>query len=285
MLSLIFISLILSSHSVLGYTSNLPISYEGRGILQKIGNDTNPGNSTWAPPAPSVQPYSKGCNLPGFNQAKAELSSAEQQYLDLKEKNYQDWKQLEAAGKYNGTWIEYAKENLLASPEVGKVRQIHEQYGGLVQYCYPAPLAGSSTSPTPPVISGSTIEAHSSSSIGTVNATAPYIANSMSSTKSTDVLMEIEPQTSIPKWVKNNAKWWAADEIGDSDFISGIQYVASQKIINLYQPLTISNASSSGLPSWVKGLAGSWADGKISTDYFATTIQYLVNQNVIKISS
>jgi hypothetical protein len=37
----------------------------------------------------------------------------------------------------------------------------------------------------------------------------------------------------VPAWVKNNASWWANDVIGDSDFVSAIQYLISQGIIQV----------------------------------------------------
>ena len=37
----------------------------------------------------------------------------------------------------------------------------------------------------------------------------------------------------IPAWIKNNAGWWADDLIGDSDFVSGIQYLISEGIMNI----------------------------------------------------
>jgi hypothetical protein len=37
----------------------------------------------------------------------------------------------------------------------------------------------------------------------------------------------------VPAWVKNNASWWANDVIADSDFISAIQYLISQGIIQI----------------------------------------------------
>ena len=37
----------------------------------------------------------------------------------------------------------------------------------------------------------------------------------------------------IPVWVKNNAGWWADDLIGDSDFVSGIQYLITEGIMNV----------------------------------------------------
>ena len=38
-------------------------------------------------------------------------------------------------------------------------------------------------------------------------------------------------QTSIPAWIKNNAGWWATDQIDDSAFLKGIQYLVENGII------------------------------------------------------
>jgi len=38
-------------------------------------------------------------------------------------------------------------------------------------------------------------------------------------------------ETSIPAWIKNNAGWWAEDQIDDSAFIQGIQYLVQNGII------------------------------------------------------
>ena len=37
----------------------------------------------------------------------------------------------------------------------------------------------------------------------------------------------------VPAWVKNNASWWANDVIADSEFVSAIQYLISQGIIQV----------------------------------------------------
>lgn len=42
-----------------------------------------------------------------------------------------------------------------------------------------------------------------------------------------------ETTIEIPIWVKNNAGWWADDLIGDYDFVSGIQYLISEGIMNV----------------------------------------------------
>jgi len=37
----------------------------------------------------------------------------------------------------------------------------------------------------------------------------------------------------IPEWVKKNAEWWAAGAIGDSDFVSGIQFLIKEGIMTI----------------------------------------------------
>ena len=38
-------------------------------------------------------------------------------------------------------------------------------------------------------------------------------------------------QTSVPSWIKNNAGWWATDQIDDYAFVQGIQYLIQEGII------------------------------------------------------
>ena len=35
----------------------------------------------------------------------------------------------------------------------------------------------------------------------------------------------------IPDWVRNNAQWWASDQISDKDFASGLQFLVKSGII------------------------------------------------------
>ena len=41
----------------------------------------------------------------------------------------------------------------------------------------------------------------------------------------------IENDISIPSWIKNNAGWWANDDISDSDFLYGIKFLVETNII------------------------------------------------------
>jgi len=45
----------------------------------------------------------------------------------------------------------------------------------------------------------------------------------------------IENDISIPTWIKNNAGWWADDDISDSDFLYGIKFLVETNIIQ-FQP-------------------------------------------------
>ena len=38
---------------------------------------------------------------------------------------------------------------------------------------------------------------------------------------------------SVPGWVKNNAKWWSEDLIGETDFINGIKYLIQKQIMSI----------------------------------------------------
>ena len=41
----------------------------------------------------------------------------------------------------------------------------------------------------------------------------------------------------VPVWIKNNAQWWSEDKITDSDFVQGIEYLVSNKIITVQTKL------------------------------------------------
>jgi len=86
----------------------------------------------------------------------------------------------------------------------------------------------------------------------------------------------------IPPWVKNNAKWWSEGQIGDNDFVKGIQYLIQTGIMKI--PQTHSGyGSSQQIPSWIKNNAGWWANGTITDNDFVNGIQYLIQENIIQI--
>ena len=96
-------------------------------------------------------------------------------------------------------------------------------------------------------------------------------------------LQNIEERT-IPYWIKNNAKWWADNKIDDADFISGIEYLIENNIINI-RSQNINENSSDVVPTWIKNNAGWWADNKINDADFISGIEYLIENNIIKVTT
>jgi len=98
---------------------------------------------------------------------------------------------------------------------------------------------------------------------------------------------QIEPEIKkekIPGWIKNNAKWWAEGQIGDSDFVGGIQHMIKEKIINIPNlPPPSSETAEEKVPDWIKTNAKWWADGLISEDDFVQAIEYLVKVGIIRV--
>jgi len=82
----------------------------------------------------------------------------------------------------------------------------------------------------------------------------------------------------LPDWIRNNAKWWAQGAIGDNDFVSGIQYLIKEGIIQIPETVSSVDGGSQEIPSWIKNNADWWVQGLISDDDFVKGIQYLVEQ-------
>lgn len=86
----------------------------------------------------------------------------------------------------------------------------------------------------------------------------------------------------IPDWIRSNAEWWAQGAIGDSDFVSGIQYLIKEGIMTIPETTT-KEGNSSEIPSWVKNNADWWSQGLISDNDFLKGIQYLVENGIIQV--
>jgi len=88
----------------------------------------------------------------------------------------------------------------------------------------------------------------------------------------------------VPGWIKNNAKWWADGQIGESDFVSGLQFMVKEKIIDIPDlPPQASTTAKEAVPDWIKNNAKWWADGQIGEDDFVNGIKYLVEKGIIRV--
>ena len=102
-------------------------------------------------------------------------------------------------------------------------------------------------------------------------------------TKKPEVLQQLEENT-IPYWIKNTAGWWSKNKVSDAEFISGIEYLINNKIINIIAQNNNEN-SLNIIPSWVKNSAGWWSNNEISDAEFISGIKYLIENNIIKVST
>jgi hypothetical protein len=91
------------------------------------------------------------------------------------------------------------------------------------------------------------------------------------------------PVPKVPEWVKNNAAWWADGLIDDQTFISGIQFLIKEKILNVPTTQSTTNTESA-VPEWIKNNADWWSRGLISENDFLKGIEYLIQNGIIDVS-
>jgi len=85
----------------------------------------------------------------------------------------------------------------------------------------------------------------------------------------------------IPDWVKNNARWWAENRIGNAEFAQGIEFLIKQGVIVV--PYDESQGGTGTIPDWIKNNAGWWAQGRIGDEEFVKGIEFLIQIGAIKI--
>jgi len=86
----------------------------------------------------------------------------------------------------------------------------------------------------------------------------------------------------IPQWIKTNADWWTRNQITDSEFLEGIDFLFEKQIVSVPQRDVISE-SQWQIPAWVKNSASWWSEEKISDDEFLNIIKNLVERKIIVI--
>ena len=66
----------------------------------------------------------------------------------------------------------------------------------------------------------------------------------------------VAQDSEIPAWIKNNAGWWATDQIDDLSFLQGIQFLIKEGIMVIPPTETSESSGSEGIPTWIKNHAG-----------------------------
>ena len=88
----------------------------------------------------------------------------------------------------------------------------------------------------------------------------------------------------VPTWIKNNASWWALDQIDDLSFLHGIQFLIQEGIILIPSTEVSGSSETQKVPAWIKNNAGWWAEDKISELEFVNAIQYLIKHGIITVN-
>jgi len=91
----------------------------------------------------------------------------------------------------------------------------------------------------------------------------------------------IRGESTVPDWVKNTAGWWASEQIPDSAFQQGIQYLIKEGIMIVEIPTEIDSEAAEEVPGWVKNTVGWWAEDKIHDTTFVSGIEYLIGKGII----
>jgi hypothetical protein len=89
-------------------------------------------------------------------------------------------------------------------------------------------------------------------------------------------------KSQVPDWIKNNAKWWASNQISDSDFIKGIEHLIKENIITIPDSVKSEN-NGQNIPAWIKKTAEWWSSDIVSDDEFMSTLEFLVKNGIIRI--
>ncbi|MCH8832889.1 MAG: 6-bladed beta-propeller [Thaumarchaeota archaeon] len=113
------------------------------------------------------------------------------------------------------------------------------------------------------------------------------IGNVWTSDSSINKIQKFAPfnmiKLTIPDWIKNNANWWADDQISDDDFASGIQFMIKQSIIVIPELGETEETTKQKIPDWIKNNARWWSEEKISDEDFANGIEYMVKNGIIQV--
>ena len=92
-----------------------------------------------------------------------------------------------------------------------------------------------------------------------------------------------EPPIVVPDWIKTSAKWWNEDQISDTAFARGIEYLIENNILKVPQTETFEQEQVQEIPSWLKSNAGWWGDGLLPDQDFVNGIQWLIKNGIMKI--
>jgi len=86
--------------------------------------------------------------------------------------------------------------------------------------------------------------------------------------------------TYIPDWIKTFAQNWAAGEISDQEFLTGLDFMLQNNII-VIPNLNYAHHSIDDVPYRFRNTAHRWSNDLISQQEFINSIKYLIQEDII----
>ncbi len=163
-------------------------------------------------------PSNTACSQDDISHARQELATIMQHGTDLKNKIYQQFQADQSSGQFNGTWVQYAKENFYNLPEALQLKSTHDKYTSFLKDCF--------GNKVPPIVMQNQVENYTSTILPTKSQSLTPISGPA------DALGAISSHT-IPGWVRGIAGWWAQGKISDDEFVSAIKFLVHQGIIKV----------------------------------------------------
>ena len=111
------------------------------------------------------------------------------------------------------------------------------------------------------------------------------IGPSLGQTQTTvETVPDVIPTAEIQPWIKTSVGFWADGISSDDEFISSIQFLIKEGIIQI-PPTTQGTSDTTEIQPWIKTSVGFWADGISSDDEFISSIQFLIKEGILSVQS
>ncbi len=85
----------------------------------------------------------------------------------------------------------------------------------------------------------------------------------------------------VPQWIKNNAQWWVEDRVSTEEFVSSLEFLISEDILQVSP--TEQTGTSREIPVWVKQNIEWWTQGLTSDLEFLSATEFLIQNGIVQI--
>ena len=259
---------------------NSPDMAEARQIHEKYSEFLRHCNqATDARPYPTDQIAPRTVCKENYEHAKKELAALEHRYGELKMKFYNEWQRLHESGDYDEPWEKFSEEKFLNSHEIADLNHMREKYHQLMMHCSNIQQEITEEDDIEETTSYDDLTDELEDEIILDDNLTDDLGEETTLDDDLDELLTEIESINIPESIKDEAGWWADNQIEDSEFASSIEYLGAQKIMQFAAP----SGPDLNIPQWVKAIAAWWAEGKIPDKEFVNAVQFLVDNGIIKV--